>query len=67
MEYKMSDVIVRSVRPGGNSKGPDQVPHEEVSFAYGKIAWTYTETDHSTGKPKGDVKGQWSCITNSGS
>jgi type VI secretion system secreted protein Hcp len=67
MEYKMSDVIVRSVRPGGSSKGADQVPLEEVSFAYGKIAWTYTETDHETGKGKGDVKAQWDCTANSGS
>ena len=66
MEYKMSDVIVSSVRPGGSAKGGEALPLEEVSFNYGKIEWIYTETDHQTGKPKGDVKGHWDLVTNKG-
>jgi type VI secretion system secreted protein Hcp len=67
MEYTMSDVIVSSVRPGGSSHGGETLPLEEVSFNYGKIEWTYTETDHQTGKPKGDVKANWDVVQNKGS
>jgi type VI secretion system secreted protein Hcp len=66
MEYKMSDVIVSGVRPGGSSKGGEPLPVEEVGFDYGKIEWTYTETDHKTGKPKGDVKANWDLTANKG-
>jgi type VI secretion system secreted protein Hcp len=66
MEYKMEDVIVSSVRPGGSSKGGDPLPLEEASFNYGKITWTYTETDHKTGKPGGNVTANWSQVENKG-
>ncbi|HOM28861.1 MAG TPA: type VI secretion system tube protein Hcp [Deltaproteobacteria bacterium] len=66
MEYKLTDVIVSSVVPTGTSKGGETLPLEEVSFNYGKIEWIYTETDHATGKPKGDVKAQWDLIANKG-
>jgi len=66
MEYKMSDVIVSGVRPSGSAKGGEALPLEEASFGYGKIEWVYTETDHQTGKPKGDVKANWSVATNKG-
>ncbi len=66
MEYKMTDVIVTSVRPGGSSVGSGDFPLEEVSFNYSKIEWTYTETDHKTGKPKGDVKTHWDRSLNKG-
>ena len=66
MQYKMSDVIVTAVRPSGSSKGESALPVEEVCFGYGSIEWTYTETDHKTGKAKGDVKAQWSLEENKG-
>jgi len=66
MEYKMSDVIISSARPGGSAQGGEALPLEEVSFNYGKIAWTYTETDHKTGKPKGDVATNWDLTANKG-
>jgi len=66
MEYLLNDVIVASVRPGGSAQGGEALPLEEVSFNYGKIEWTYTETDHKTGKPKGDVKAHWDQVTNKG-
>ncbi len=65
-EYKLSDVIVSSVRPGGSAHGGEQLPLEEVSFNFGKIELTYTETDHKTGKPKGDVKAHWDTTANKG-
>jgi type VI secretion system secreted protein Hcp len=57
MEYKMSDVIVSSYVPSGSEGG--DVPMESVSFNYAKIVSTYTETDPSTGKPKGNVSSGW--------
>ena len=66
MEWTLSDVIVSNVKPGGSAKGADALPIEEVSFDYGKIEWVYTETDHQTGKPKGDVKANWDLSTNKG-
>ena len=66
MEYKMSDVIVSSVSPGGSAQGGESLPLEEVSFSYGKIEWTYTELDHMTGKAKGDVKAYWDLVANKG-
>ncbi len=64
MEYKMSDVIVRSVRPGGAAQGGEALPLEEVSFNYGKIELIYTESDHQTGKAKGDIKTGWNLVEN---
>jgi type VI secretion system secreted protein Hcp len=66
MQYVLSDVIVSSWRPGGSAQGGEALPLEEVAFNYGKIEWTYTETDHKTGKPKGDVKAHWDLIANKG-
>jgi type VI secretion system secreted protein Hcp len=66
MEYKMTDVLVSSVRPGGDSKGGGNLPPEEVAFNYGKIEITYTQTDQ-TGKAKGDVKANWDLVANKGS
>jgi type VI secretion system secreted protein Hcp len=65
MEYKMTDVVVSSYRPDGASKG-GEIPLEEVKFNYGKIEWTYTETDHKTGAAKGDVKANWDITANKG-
>lgn len=66
MEYKLTDVLISSVRPGGSSQGGEALPLEEVSFNYGKIQWTYTETDHKTGKAKGDVVTHWNLVENAG-
>ncbi len=66
MEYKLTDVIVSGVRPGGSAQGGDSLPLEEVAFNYGKIEWIYTETDHKTGKGKGDVKTHWDVVSNKG-
>lgn len=66
MEYVMSDVIVSSVSTSGASASGDSLPTESVTFNYGKFEWIYTETDHKTGKPKGDVKTHWDLTANKG-
>ncbi len=66
MEYKLNDVLVSSVRPGGSAQGGDPLPLEEITFNYGKIELMYTETDHGTGKPKGDIKANWDLKANKG-
>jgi type VI secretion system secreted protein Hcp len=67
MEYKLSDAIVSSVHPAGSSKADEPIPLEQVSFSYGKIEWTYTTTDHKSGKAGGDVKANWDLTANKGS
>ena len=66
MEVKLYDSVVSSFTSSGSSKGGEPLPLEDVSFSYGKIDWTYTETDHATGKPKGDVKTNWDLKANKG-
>lgn len=64
MEFLMKDAIISKMAPGGAAKDQETIPLEEVSFSYGEINLTYTETDHQTGKPKGDVKAGWSLVKN---
>jgi len=66
MQIVMGDSVVSSVRPGGSSQGGEALPLEEVAFAYGKIKWTYTEQDHKTGQPKGDISSFWDLTSNTG-
>ncbi len=67
MEYKLTDVIVSSVRPSGKgATDAEPLPLESISFNYSKIELVYTETDHKTGKPKGDVKANWDLSVNKG-
>jgi len=66
MEYKLTDVLISSVKPGGSSQGSEALPLEEVRLNYGKIELVYTATDHKTGKAAGDVKANWDCTINKG-
>ncbi len=66
MEYTLSDVIVATVHPSGDASSNETLPSERIGFNYGKIEWTYTETDHKTGKPKGNVKSHWDTTANTG-
>ena len=59
MEYKLSDCIVSSFRPGGSSGGAETLPLEEVSFNYGKIEWTYTQQKRADGSGGGQVASGW--------
>jgi type VI secretion system secreted protein Hcp len=63
MEYKLTDVVISAVRPGGSSKGDGDVPLEEISLRFGKIQWNYTALD-KTGKPKGNVSAGWDLSKN---
>jgi type VI protein secretion system component Hcp len=56
-------VIVSSVSIGGGGGG---TPTESVTFNYNKISWIYVETDHDTGKKKGEVKKHWNLSDNTG-
>jgi type VI secretion system secreted protein Hcp len=64
MEYKLEDVLVSSVNSNGSMQSGDTLPQEEISFNYGKMTWTYTETDKKTGAAKGKVSAAWSLIEN---
>ena len=63
MEYKMTDVMVTSFRPGGAGHG-EAVPLEEVAFSYGQIELKYTQTKVAGGKGSGNVAGGWDLKTN---
>ncbi len=64
MEYKLTDCIVSSCRPGGSSGGAETLPLEEVSFNYGKIEWTYTQQQRADGSGGGNVSAGWNLETN---
>jgi len=66
MLYTLTDVIVASISQNGASQGAEAKPIEEVSLRYGRIDWSYTETDPMTGKPKGNVESYWDVETNKG-
>jgi type VI secretion system Hcp family effector len=63
MIYEFEKVIVSSVSIGGGGGG---TPTESVTFNYNKISWIYVETDHDTGKKKGEVKKHWNLSDNTG-
>lgn len=63
MVYKFVDTVVSSVSVGGGGEG---IPTESVTLNYGAIYWTYVETDHQTGKKKGEIKKFWNLIHNKG-
>ncbi len=63
MVYKLTDVIVSGVRPGGSSQGGDALPLEEVSFNYGKIQLEYIR--HRQGRQAaGSVPTGWDLAAN---
>jgi len=66
MEYILNDVIVTQVSRGANNDQELPLPMEEVAFDFGTITWKYTQPDHRTGKPVGEVKAHWDLIANTG-
>ncbi|MCB9845594.1 MAG: type VI secretion system tube protein Hcp [Phycisphaeraceae bacterium] len=64
--FKFEDVLVTRVAIGGSAQGGEGLPLEDVSFAYGKVTWTYQETDHKTGAVKGKVESWWDLHSNKG-
>jgi type VI secretion system secreted protein Hcp len=61
MEYKMTDVVIKSIYPSGEG---EKVSTETVSFAYSKITWTHSQYNNQ-GKHQGDTKGGWDTTKNS--
>jgi len=57
MAYVFSNVTIVDVKPSGSVPGDEDF--EEVNFNYGKVEWEYTETEHGTGKPKGNIETEW--------
>ncbi len=60
MVYELTDSVVTSVSVSAGGMG---IPSETVSFNYGKIKWTYTETDDADATT-GVVETNWSIIDN---
>jgi len=58
-EYKLTDCIVSSFRPGGSGQGGETLPLEEVSFNYGKIEWNYIQQKRADGSGGGNVAAGW--------
>jgi len=44
-EVTMTNVFVKSYSVSGSTNAADEKPVEEVTLAYDKIKWTYTELD----------------------
>lgn len=64
MEYKMSNCIISSFRPGGSAHGGETLPLEEVAFNYGKIEFTYTQQKRADGSGGGNVAAGWDLEAN---
>jgi type VI secretion system secreted protein Hcp len=64
MEYKLTNSIISSYRPGGSSHGGEALPLEEVAFNYGKIEVTYTQQKRADGAGGGQVSAGWDLQTN---
>lgn len=64
MEYKLTDCMVTSYRPGGSAQGGETLPMEEVSFNYGKIELTYTQQQLTGGGGGGKIATGWNLVTN---
>lgn len=63
MEYKLTDVMITSVTPGGSGQG-ETVPLEQVCMAYGKIELKYTQTKVEGGRGSGNVVAGWDLKAN---
>jgi type VI secretion system secreted protein Hcp len=64
MEYKLSNCIVSSYRPGGSAHGGETLPLEEVAFNYGKIEISYTQQKRADGGGGGQVAAGWDLQVN---
>ena len=58
MEYVLNGAVVASLQPSGAAQGGEDLPTEEVSFAYMMINWKYTVLD-AEGVAQGDVEGMF--------
>jgi len=58
LEYKLTDVLVSSVKPSGAAGGND-LPLEEVSLNFSRIEMLYREIDPSTNNVVSEQKAAW--------
>lgn len=68
MEFRMSDVIVRSVRPSltyASDQDQETIAREQVAFRYGRIQWMFTGHD-GQGVPQEEVAHFWDARQNFG-
>ena len=63
MKYKLSDVVVSSIRKGGASNDEGTRPVEEVGIRFAKIEYEYTPFDNK-GKAGAAVKSGYDLATN---
>ena len=63
LRYVFTDLMITSVRPGGASQGPDEIPLEEVSIGYGSCVLTYTPQD-ARGQGFRPVTAGWNLLEN---
>lgn len=69
MEFVMSNVVIRSVKPHlGTIMEFDReaFTREQVALRYTRIEWIYTMLDSSSGTPKGNVHYYWDVEQNRG-
>jgi type VI protein secretion system component Hcp len=59
MEYKLTNAMVASFTPVGDSKGDYKLPRESIAFAYGQIDWTYIQQQQADGTGGGQVAKGW--------
>lgn len=59
--YEFEELYVSSINWSG-ADGPDPIPHETVSFAFGKVKITYSE-QNKDGTKGGDHVGSWDVRT----
>jgi len=64
MQYKMTQVLVTSVRPGGSASGMEALPIEEIGFSYATIDWTYTKQKREDGTGGGQIATGWDLTLN---
>ena len=62
-ELVLTGCIVSEYQLSGQG-GETGLPMEVVAFNYGKIVWTYIETDRTTGLPLGRVNAGWNRVSN---
>lgn len=61
MVYTLTNLVVSDVSYAGDKDG---LPHESVSFNYGKIEWIYTQQKRAGGGGGGNTTGSWNLETN---
>lgn len=64
MEYKLTNCIISSFRPGGAAQGGESLPLEEAAFNFGKIEISYSQQKRDDGSGGGQVASGWDLQAN---